>query len=171
MNLRIRILCALSAALVIGTTAHAQSYSAAPMVVYGEGSAQATSADDSVRELGQATMGETITKPAAAPAAPQAAAPEAVPGTTAPASPPSPVTPANPVDKLWPRNTIQLFLPSCTGLKPQFLPPCTCVITKLMIVMPHDEFLKKSEDGTLEQDPRLISIRNQCIADALPKKE
>ena len=161
----------LTSALFISAAAHAQTYSAAPMVVYGEGSAQPTNADDTVRELGQATMGETVTKPGTAPAAPQAAAPQAVPSAAAPANPPAPVAPANPVDKLWPRNTIQLFLPSCTGLKPQFLPPCTCVITKLMIVMPHDEFLKKSEDGTLEQDPRLISIRNQCVADALPKKE
>lgn len=116
-------------------------------------------------------MGETVTKPDAAPVAPQAVAPSASPSAKAPINPPSPASPANPVDKLWPRNSIQLFLPSCTGLKPQFVVPCTCIITKLMVAMPHDEFLKKSEDGTLEQDPRLVTIRNQCVADALPKKE
>lgn len=155
---------------------HAQSYSDAPMVIYGEGAAKAkaasnVSADDSLRELGQSTMGETITKPEPPKPATQAAPPAPAPSTSTPANPPSPQAPANPVDKLWPRNTVEIFLPSCTGLKPQFLVPCTCIITKLMITMPHDEFLKKSEDGTLEQDPRLISVRNACISDALKKKE
>jgi hypothetical protein len=48
--------------------------------------------------------------------------------------------------------------------------PCTCTITKLMVAMPHDEFLKKSEDGTIEQDQRLINIRSEC-ATAPQRKE
>lgn len=159
-------------AVLSTTAAQAQSYSAAPMLVYSRDAAGTKpSADDTVRDLGHETMGETVTKPGTPPTAPQALEPSAAPAEAKPAAASTPVAPTNPVDKLWPRNTIQIFLPSCTGLRPQYLVPCTCVITKLMVTMPHDEFLKKSEDGTLEQDPRLITIRQACIADALQKKE
>ncbi|MFM9889938.1 MAG: hypothetical protein ACKVOE_04730 [Rickettsiales bacterium] len=87
----------------------------------------------------------------AAPAAPQNAAAAAVPQA-----------PAAPVSKLWPRDTIPLFLPSCTGFHPEMVQPCTCIITRLMTAMGHDEFLFKSEAGTIESDPRLIAIRNEC---------
>lgn len=163
-------------AILFAAASHAQSYSTAPMLIFNDEDSKptagvTTSPDDRLREFGQQTMGETITKPGSPPIAPQALEPTAAPAETKPAIAPTPAAPANPVDKLWPRNTIELFLPSCTGLKPRFVVPCTCIIAKLMIAMPHDEFLKKSEDGTLEQDPRLITIRNQCVADALKKKE
>ena len=61
-------------------------------------------------------------------------------------------------------------MPACTSLRPQFVVPCTCVITRLMVEMPHDEFLKKSEEGSIEQDPRLMRIRSEC-ATAPQKKD
>lgn len=97
--------------------------------------------------------------------APQPPAKAAVP-VAKPSAETKPATPAPspaPVDKLWPSNTVQIFLPSCTGLRPQFVPACSCIITRLMAEMPHDEFLLKSNDNTLEQDPRLISIRTECV--------
>ena len=84
------------------------------------------------------------------------------------AKPEKPAAPA--VSKLWPRDTVQIFMPRCTALKQPFIAPCNCVITKLMAAIPHDEFLKKSEDGSIEQDPRLIQIRTDC-ATAPQRKE
>jgi hypothetical protein len=75
------------------------------------------------------------------------------------------------VSKLCPRDTISIFLPPCTGLRPQFIVPCTCVITKLMMAMGHDEFLAKSEAGSIESDPRLIRIRQDCATAPQRKEE
>lgn len=72
--------------------------------------------------------------------------------------------------KLWPKNTLEIFMPRCTGLKLPFVGPCRCVMTKLMSAMPHNEFLKKSKDGTIEQDSRLISIRKECATAPQRKK-
>ncbi|MBX9725971.1 MAG: hypothetical protein K2X09_01790, partial [Rickettsiales bacterium] len=123
-----------------------------------------------ITRVGENTTGQQVAVPPtpASPTSPAAAGTSAPPAN--PSNPAAPPTPASPVSKLWPRNTIEIFIPPCTGLRPQFLVPCTCVITKLMVEMPHDEFLAKSEAGTIEQDPRLIRIRSDC-ATAPQKKE
>jgi hypothetical protein len=126
--------------------------------------------ENAITRVGENTMGthEDVPATPASPVPPAAPAATANPET--PKNPASPAAPANPNNKLWPRDTVRIFLPPCTRLRPQFVVPCTCVITKLMIAMPHDEFLKKSEDGTIEQDPRLIKIRSEC-ATAPQRKE
>lgn len=86
--------------------------------------------------------------PAKAPEAPAAAAPAA---------------PASPINKLWPIDTIPIFMRSCMGLHIELAAPCKCTIVNLMVAMPHDEFLRKSADGTIEQDPRLSAIRFKCL--------
>ena len=123
-----------------------------------------------ITQVGANTMGQglDITPNPASPDSPTPPPPAASPAS--PANPNSPTPPANPISKLWPRDTIELFMPSCTGLRVQYVPPCTCVITQLMVQMPHDEFLAKSEAGIIEQDPRLIKIRTDC-ATAPQKKD
>jgi len=117
-----------------------------------------------VTQVGEKTAGQQVdvpatpASPAAAPAAPAA---NAAPTTIAPASP---AAPASPINKLWPRDTVQIFLPACAGFHVELVPACTCVISNLMLKMPHDEFLAKSENNTIEQDPRLIQIRQECVS-------
>lgn len=166
----------------------AQTYSDAPIVIMGEGAPKPTAATNAtvaanaapaagtaasglpvnfpemaITQIGENTMGQHVDTPAAPPApaspppAPNAASP--VP----PANPASPTPPANPVNKLWPKDTVETFMPSCTNLHVEYVKPCLCVITSLMMQMPHDEFLAKSEAGTIEQDPRLSKIRMDCI--------
>lgn len=166
----------------VAFAAIAQTYSNAPMVVVGEGAPTNTPApasapvpgagfpnfpENAITRVGENTMGQHLDAPAN-PAAPTAPATGTTPAS--PANPASPASPPSPVSKLWPKDTIKIFMPPCTGLKVQYVPPCTCVITQLMVQMPHDEFLKKSEDGTLEQDPRLMKIRTDC-ATAPAKKD
>ena len=173
----------------------AQSYSSAPLMVVGEGTAPAQASalapsakpaapapspvpgagfpnfpEAAITRIGETTTGQHVDAPAspAAPAAP--ANPPTAANAATPPNPASPTPPANPTSKLWPHDTIPIFMPSCTGLHVEFVQPCTCVITRLMLAMPHDEFLAKSEQGTIEQDPRLIRIRHDC-ATAPQKKE
>lgn len=174
--------------IVLPVAALAQSYSSAPMVVVSEGNSKPASSaaapaptrdaaadfpnfpETAITRVGENTTGQHVDAPPtpASPASPAAAASAKSPeGATAPASP---AVPPSPITKLWPRDTVQIFLPPCTGLRPQFVVPCTCVITKLMLAMGHDEFLKESENGTIEQDPRLIKIRTDC-ATAPKQKE
>ena len=175
-------------ALLLPFVALAQSHSNAPMMVVGEGAVAKTQAapattqardpaavfpnfpEVAITRVGENTTGQQVAVPPtpASPASPAAVGAGASP--TAPANPTAPPAPKSPVSKLWPRDTVEIFIPPCTGLRPQFLIPCTCVITKLMVEMPHDEFLAKSEAGTIEQDPRLIRIRRDC-ATAPQKKE
>lgn len=148
--MRIVHLFVLALAATLALTAHAQKN---PLIVF-----------DAEEQAAAKAIPEPEKKPEAAPVKP--AAPVAQPTPTKPVTPmnpPTPVSPESPVDKLWPKNTIPLFLPSCTGLRMQYVAPCTCVITKLMVVMPHDEFLEKSTNGTLEDDSRLKQIRTDCV--------
>lgn len=165
----------------------AQGYSSSPIVILGEGAQPAPSAavaanaspaagapaptnglpinfpEAAITQVGENTTGQHVDTPANPPS------PTAPPNPSTPATPPnpgapaSPTPPAKPVSKLWPRNTIEVFMPSCTNLHIEFVKPCTCVITQLMMQMPHDEFLAKSEAGTIEQDPRLLKIRTDCV--------
>lgn len=116
-----------------------------------------------ITAIGANTTGQNHDIPAApaAPAAPTAPSSAMVPAAPAAASIPKP--PANPLDKLWPIDTVPLFMQSCVGIQPKLLGPCRCVITKLMVTMPHDEFLQLSAAGTIEQDARLIKARQDCV--------
>ena len=115
-----------------------------------------------VTRVGENTTGQHVDEPASAATSTQ---PNAAPNAPAPATPASPTPPASPVAKLWPRDTIALFMPSCMGFHPQeFAAPCMCVITKMMAAMPHDEFLRESDTGTIESDQRLIRIRTDCAS-------
>lgn len=173
----------------------AEGYSTSPMVVISNGEMSAQQAADSKPAAGTqaATPRNSAPMPAAAfPNFPEAAitrvgtntggaeganpdnpkpapTPAAAPAAPMPVTPASPPTPKSPISKLWPKDTIQIFMPPCTGLRPQFVVPCTCTITRLMAEMPHDEFLAESEAGTIEQDPRLQRIRLDCATS--PKKK
>ena len=116
--------------------------------------------DIAVTRVGEDTTGQHID----APATTSIEAPNA-PNAPVPATPASPTPPTSPAAKLWPRDTVALFMPSCMGFHPQeFAQPCMCVITKMISTMPHDEFLRESEAGTIEQDQRLITIRTDCAS-------
>lgn len=114
-----------------------------------------------ITRVGENSGAGHVDVPANPPSPTPPANPASPPTPASPASPASPAAPAAP-SKLWPRDTVKTFLPACVGLKPALLAPCTCVITQLMAAMPHDEFLKKSENGTIEQDPTLNKIRTNC---------
>lgn len=103
------------------------------------------------------------TNPENAPQAPNAQNPSNAAAPTAPASP------ASPTDKLWPIDTIPIFMKSCMGFHIELAAPCKCVITNLMVEMPHDEFLRLSADGSIEKDQRLTNIRYRCLG--TPEKQ
>ena len=171
--------------LFMSLAANAQ-HAASPIVIIGEGSPAVVKSaavnkpvpgatfpnfpENAITRVGENTNGEHVDAPATPASPPAPTTPTAAASPATPANPASPATPASPVNKLWPRDTISIFLPPCTGLRPQFIVPCTCVITKLMVAMPHDEFLAKSEAGSIESDPRLIRIRQDC-ATAPQRKE
>lgn len=117
-----------------------------------------------VSKAGSDTTGETAEAPTSPsnPASPGAPASPATPAT--PDAPKTPPSPASVTDKLWPRDTVPIFMRSCTGLHVEYMAACMCTITKLMVAMPHDEFLKLSADGTLDDDKRIASIRGSCLA-------
>ncbi len=168
--------------------ASAQAYSNAPMVVVGEGAAAAKPAapaanapvtpesllatfpKQAITQIGEATGGERVDTPKnpASPAAP--ANPAAATSPSNPNAPTPPAAPVNPVSKLWPRDTVPIFMTACVGFYPQKIAPCSCVITRLIVEMPHDEFLAKSEANTMEKDERFLRIRQDC-ATAPAKKE
>ncbi len=100
-----------------------------------------------------------------------AAAPTASTAAT-PAAPAAPQVPAAPINKLWPRDTVPIFMQSCVGYRPKLFVPCQCIIGRLMLEMPHDEFLALTAKGTIEDDNRLKTIRQQCAGSSgLPPKE
>ena len=126
--------------------------------------------ENAVTRVGENTTGQHVDAPTNPANPPTPANPAAASGAETPANPASPTPPANPISTLWPRNTVEIFMPSCAGFHVELVKPCLCVITRLMTTMPHDEFLKESEKGTLESDPRLLTIRTDC-ATAPKQKE
>lgn len=114
-----------------------------------------------ITRIGENTTGQHVDAPAT-PATPSAGT--APPTPNAPQNPASPTPPPSPVSKLWPRDTVPIFVQSCAGFHVELVPACTCVITELMVQMPHDEFLKLSENNTIENDGRLLGIRQKCVA-------
>ncbi len=105
-----------------------------------------------------------------APIPPAAPTPATAPAPAGAAAPKAPEAPANAVDKLWPADTVPIFMPACVGYQPKLVVPCNCVIGKLMLAMPHDEFLKLTANGTIEQDIRLKNIRVECAVKAAAKQ-
>lgn len=113
-----------------------------------------------ITSAGENTTGQNSGN-VAGPKAPANPAPAA--SAASPASPKNPEPPKAPVSpKLWPIDTVPIFLRACVGIEPQMIAPCGCVIRELMVKMPHDEFLQKSANGTIEQDPTLNAIRVGC---------
>ncbi len=146
---------------------------AAPAPAASELAAQKAAAsfpDWAVTQIGQKTSGvdNGVVAPPASPANP--AAPASAQNPANPASPATPASPANPAAKLWPKDTVPIFLQSCANFHVELIAPCSCVITNLMLSMGHDEFLAKSEAGTIEADARLIKARSEC-ATAPQRKE
>lgn len=122
--------------------------------------------DWAVTRAGAATGGSDADIADGAPAAPT---PEPSPAPKGPETPAAPAAPQAPISKLWPADTVPIFVKSCVGFEAQKLVPCNCVIGKLMLAMPHDEFLKLSAQGTIEQDARLQNIRIACAVEAAKK--
>ncbi len=101
--------------------------------------------------------------------APTPAAPTTPSAGSTPAVAPAPATPAAPASataKLWPVDTVPIFMKSCVNFQPKLVVPCNCVIGRLMLAMPHDEFIKLTAQGTVEQDPRLQNILTECAVKA-----
>jgi pyruvate/2-oxoglutarate dehydrogenase complex dihydrolipoamide acyltransferase (E2) component len=121
-----------------------------------------------VSKAGSDTTGQTGEAPVTPPAPAAPAAPSAPAAAETPKAPPAP---ASPTDKLWPRDTVPIFMRSCTGLHVEYLAPCSCVITKLMLAIPHDEFLELSAAGKIDEDKRMTDIRSGCLATPGKRKE
>jgi hypothetical protein len=64
---------------------------------------------------------------------------------------------------LWPTDTVDIFVTACAAGKHQAVGVCRCVIEKLALKMPHNEFIKLSEADAVEKDPRYISARASCL--------
>jgi hypothetical protein len=118
---------------------------------------------EAITELGEKSGGvENAPAAPQAPQSPAAAASATTPET--PATPAVPKAPANPIDKLWPKDTVPIFVRACAQFHVELVPPCTCIITELMLTMPHDEFMRLSAEQKIESDSRYTSIRERCLA-------
>jgi hypothetical protein len=116
-----------------------------------------------VSKAGADTSGQGAAIPAA-PASPESAAIPAAPAFPPSAGAPQPpAAPSSPLNRLWPRDTVPIFMRSCTGLHIELIPACQCVISKMMLSMPHDEFLTLSAGNRLDSDPRILAIRQGCL--------
>lgn len=116
-----------------------------------------------VTRAGAATAGTDQDMPSAATAP---ASPGAGDVPANPASPKIPEAPASPVSKLWPADTVPIFMRACVNYQPKLVMPCNCTIGKMMLAMPHDEFLELTAKGTLEDDIRVKNIRTECALKA-----
>ena len=121
-----------------------------------------------ISKAGSDTTGQTAE---AAPLPQNPPEPNTAVSPSSPVAPPAPAAPENPVSKLWPRDTVPIFMRSCTGLHVEYVPACSCVVGKLMLTIPHDEFLTLAASDALEKDPRLIKIRSECLATPAKKAE
>lgn len=148
-------------ALLIPVAAMASSYSNAPLLV--------------VKPEQEAAPVQTYS---IAPATP-APAPATPPRVTAP-QPPKPDKPERPeshaiestavqYSKLWPRDSVPIFMTRCTKFHTEAVKPCSCIITRVMTEMTHDEFMKISESGNVEKDARLLAIRTDCLSKIAPQ--
>lgn len=119
--------------------------------------------ENAVTRLGSSVGGSDrdVINPPAAPIAPSSPGAEAIPN-----SPPAPAIPAAPASKLWPADTVPIFMKSCVSYQPKLVVPCSCVINRVMLAMGHDEFLKLTAEGTIEEDIRVKNIRTECAIKA-----
>jgi len=165
-----RRITTITLALLLPIAAMAQTYSNAPLVVVGNGKllSESQAAEPPPATPNAAFPENAITSVQAHSANPAAPATPATPAT--PASPPSPDAPKNPTARLWPYDTIPLFMPSCIRFHEEFIEPCTCVITQVMNIIPHDEFLRLNATGQLDQDPRIVAINQRCMSKPREKK-
>ena len=124
--------------------------------------------ENAVSRIGENTTGQHLD----APAAPGTnLSPASAPTPANAPTPASPTPPSSPAAKLWPRDARKIFMVSCVGFHEEFIVPCNCVINRLIATMPHDEFLRESEAGTIENDERITKIRTDCATTPQPKKE
>lgn len=63
---------------------------------------------------------------------------------------------------LWPTDTVDIFVSACATNKHQLVPFCRCVIERLAVKMPHNDFVMLSEADRIESDPRYIAARESC---------
>ena len=165
--------------VILPLVALAQTHSDAPLLAVGNGAVVAPITGGEAAAIAVGTVAPHALPPNFPEAAvtslardaagqQQVLAPANPPTPTNPAAPANPATPAAvasppaPVSKLWPRDTAPIFIQSCAGFHPELIQPCNCIITQLMAQMPHDEFIRLSEAGTIEQDPRYTAIRYRC---------
>lgn len=64
---------------------------------------------------------------------------------------------------LWPTDTVDIFVSACAGMQHQMVAPCRCIIERLALKMPHNEFLKLSETDAVRTDPRYVAAREACL--------
>lgn len=122
--------------------------------------------ENAVTRLGSSVGGSDrdVINPPAAPIAPSSPGAEAIPNS--PPAPAIPAAPASPASKLWPADTVPIFMKSCVSYQPKLVVPCSCVINRVMLAMGHDEFLKLTAEGTIEEDIRVKNIRTECAIKA-----
>ena len=181
-----RLLFALiSLAFALPMLAAAQSepkpYSNAPMVVVGDGqliqnqSPQPAAAapipgivtgDFPTNALSNATAHDGNPPNPATPAAGKTPATPATPN-----NPEAPDSPKSPLLKLWPRDAVKIFMPTCVKFHSELIEPCYCIITQVMEVIPHDEFLRLNEEGKMDTDPRIAAINERCLSKPRERKQ
>ena len=121
-----------------------------------------------ISKAGSDTTGQTTE---VVPSPPNPATPAAPDVPAAPPAPAAPESPASPISALWPRDTVPIFMHSCTSLHVEYVAACSCVIRNLMLAIPHNEFLELSVKNAVDADPRVVKIRNQCLATPGKRKE
>ena len=72
---------------------------------------------------------------------------------------------------LWPTDTVDIFVSACSGMRHQLVAPCRCVIERLALKMPHNEFITLSEKDAVENDQRYINAREECLSRDQPQGE
>ena len=92
-------------------------------------------------------------------------APEVPASPTTPPKPTTPEHPPSPFGKLWPKDTLPIFMTRCTQFHTELIKPCLCIINNVMGEMPHDVFMDLNAKGTMESDPRILTIQQKCVAD------
>jgi hypothetical protein len=85
------------------------------------------------------------------------------PETTEPVKKPAPKKTQSEADPAWPRDTVRHFVLTCATTHKELVEPCRCAIRGLMERIPHDEFLRLSDDGTIIGDARYQEARKACV--------
>lgn len=64
---------------------------------------------------------------------------------------------------LWPTDTVDIFVNACAGTRHELVTVCRCIIERTALSMPHNQFVKLSEAGEVENDGRYITARQECM--------